>query len=96
MKLLKDEEIIENSQSYSENLDKLLRESLIFNDSNFNHNNAKALSKSIKTNNLFEAGHKILFKSVEEPISNLSELNELFDGQLDIILMDDNLKESFE
>lgn len=96
LKLLADEEIIENSCSYSKNLDKLLKESLIFNDSNFDHNNAKALSKSIKTNNLFEAGHKILFKSVKEPISNLNELNNLFDGQLDVILKDDNLKENFE
>lgn len=96
LKLLADDEIIENSQSYSENLDKLLKESQIFNDSKFNHNNAKALSKSIKSNNLFEAGHKILFSSVNEPISNLDELNELFASQVDLILKDENLKENFE
>lgn len=96
LKLLEDKEIIENCESYSKDLDQLLNKSLVFNDSNFNHNHAKALYKSIKTNNLFEAGHKIKFKSEEKMVSNLNELNKLLDKQFDEIFNDDQLKEDFE
>ena len=59
LKLLKEEEIQNNIESFSNNLNRLLSKSKIYDVEHFNHNNAKDLVKSIKKNNLFEVGHQI-------------------------------------
>lgn len=96
LKLLHDKKLIENIESFSKNLEDLLQKSPIFNNSNFTHNNANALYKSIKKNNLFEAGHKIKFKRIKNEVTSLEELNQLFKVQLDRIFDDELLKEDFE
>lgn len=96
LKLLDDNELIENIDSFSKNLDTLLQKSPIFNNSNFTHNNANALYKSIKKNNLFKAGHKIKFKRIKDEVKSLEELEQLFKIQLDRIFDEDLLKEDFE
>lgn len=96
LKLLDDEKLIENIESFSKNLEDLLQKSPIFNNSNFTHNNANALYKSIKKNNLFEAGHKIKFKRIKDEVKSLEELDQLFKIQLDRIFDDELLKQDFE
>ena len=96
LKLLNDKELLENIGSFSKNLDNLLKKSPIFNDSSFTHNNANALYKSIKRNNLFDAGHKIKFKRIKEEVKSIDELDRLLKHQLDKIFDDDILKEDFE
>lgn len=96
LKLLDDEELIENIETFSQNLEDLLEKSPVFNNSNFTHNNANLLYKSIKKNNLFEAGHKIKFRRIKEEVKSLDELDHLFKNQLDKIFDEDVLKESFE
>lgn len=96
LKLLDDEELIENIETFSYNLEDLLEKSPIFNTSNFTNNNAKSLFKSIKKNNLFEAGHKIKFRRIKDEVKSLEELDQLLKNQLDKIFDDDVLKESFE
>lgn len=96
LKILNDNDLIENIDSFSKNLDDLLEKSPIFNSSDFTHNNANALYKSIKKNNLFKAGHKIKFKRIKKEVTSLDELNELLNKQLDKIFDEDILKEDFE
>lgn len=96
LKILNDDDLIDNIGSFSKNLEDLLEKSPIFNSSDFTHNNANALYKSIKKNNLFKAGHKIKFKRIREEITSLEELEELLNNQLDKIFDDEVLKEDFE
>lgn len=96
MKLLKEEDIQNNIESFSNNLNKLLSKSKIYDVGNFNHNHAKDLVKSIKKNNLFEVGHQINFKGVRKNVSNYNELENLLDKQMDKIFKDPSLKDDFE
>ena len=96
LKLLNDEELLDNIETFSRNLEMLLEKSPVFNNSNFTNNNATALYKSIKKNNLFEAGHKIKFNRIKDEVKSLDELDQLFKNQYDKIFDDDSLKDSFE
>lgn len=96
LKLLKEEEIQNNIESFSNNLNNLLSKSKIYDAEHFNHNHAKDLVKSIKKNNLFEVGHQINFKGVRKNVSNYKELNKLLDKQMDKIFKDPSLKDDFE
>lgn len=96
LKLLNDRDLMENIESFSKNLEDLLEKSPIFNNIDFTHNNANALYKSIKKNNLFNAGHKIKFKRIKKEVTSLDELETLLKNQLDKIFDEDILKEDFE
>lgn len=96
LKLLDDKDLIENIESFSNNLEDLLEKSPIFNSVDFTHNNANELYKSIKKNNLFNAGHKIKFKRIKKEVTSLDELETLLKNQLDKIFDEDVLKEDFE
>lgn len=95
IKLLNDQDLIENIDSFSKNLEILLSKSKIYNNVDFNHNNANDLSKSIKKNNLFKLGHSINFRGVRKNIRSIDELNKLIEKQLNIF-NDESLKENFE
>lgn len=96
LKLLKEEEIQNNIESFSNNLNRLLSKSKIYDVEHFNHNNANDLAKSIKKNNLFEVGHQINFKGVRKNVSDYNELNNLLDKQMNKIFKDTSLKDDFE
>ena len=96
LKLLKEESVQNNIESFSNNLNKLISKSKIYDVEHFNHNNARDLVKSIKKNNLFEVGHQINFKGVRKNVSNYKELNKLLDKQMDKIFKDPSLKDDFE
>lgn len=95
LKLLNDEILLENINSFTDNLENLLSKSKIYNE-NFNHNNANELFKSIKKNNLFDVGHSINFNGVRKNIRSVNELKELLNMQLDKIFKDASLKDDFE
>lgn len=95
LKLLNDEILLENINSFTDNLENLLSKSKIYNE-NFNHNNANELFKSIKKNNLFDVGHSIKFNGVRKNIRSVNELKELLNMQLDKIFKDASLKDDFE
>ena len=96
LKLLDDPELVDNINSFSNNLEKLLSESKIYNNKDFNHNHAMKLSKTIEKNNLFKLGHSINFKGVHKNIRSIVALNELFDKQINNIFKNETLKEDFE
>lgn len=95
-KLMDDEEFLEYVKLYCENLDNLLEKSKIFNKNSFTHDNAFDLMKSIKKNNLFDAGHKLKFKSKGTPIDNLEDLNNLISSQIDNIFNDSESTDIFK
>lgn len=96
LKLLNDENLKGNIESFLKNLEILISKSKIYNYADFNHNNAQDLFKSIKKNNLFKTGHQINFNGVRKNVSSLDELNILFDNQFDKIFEDESLKEDFD
>ena len=95
LKILEDEEFIENVDSFSKNLNKIFEKSEIFDKNYFTHNNASVLLNSIKKNNLFKAGHKIKFKSKEQLIDNTDDLEKLFNYQISRIFNDSKLETQF-
>lgn len=95
LKILQDSKFIENIEEYSKNLNILLNNSKIFNENNFTHYHANNLSKSIKTNNLFSAGHKIKFKGIGKFIESHDEFDRIIKLQYDNIFKNEKLKESF-
>lgn len=96
LKLMDDEEFLKYVKLYCENLDNLLEKSKIFNKNSFTHDNAFDLMKSIKKNNLFDAGHKLKFKSKGTPIDNLDDLNNLISSQIDNIFNDSESTDIFK
>lgn len=96
IKLLKEEDIQNNIESFSNNLNRLLSRSKIYDVEHFNHNHASDLAKAIKKNNLFEVGHQINFKGVRKNVSDYKELNKLLNKQMDKIFKDASLKDDFE
>lgn len=96
LKLLNDEILLENINSFTDNLENLLSKSKIYNNENFNHNNANELFKSIKKNNLFDVGHSINFNGVRKNIRSVNELKELLNMQMDKIFKNESLKDDFE
>lgn len=96
LKLLNDEILLENINSFTDNLENLLSKSKIYNNENFDHNNANELFKSIKKNNLFNVGHSINFNGVRKNIRSVNELKELLSMQMDKIFKDKTLKDDFE
>ena len=96
LKLLKEEDIQNNIESFSNNLSRLLSKSKIYDVEHFNHNHALDLAKSIKKNNLFKVGHQINFKGIRKNVSDYSELNKLLEKQMDKIFKDTSLKNDFE
>lgn len=96
LKLMYDEEFLKYVKLYCENLDNLLEKSKIFNKNSFTHDNAFDLMKSIKKNNLFDAGHKLKFKSKGTPIDNLEDLNNLISSQIDNIFNDSESTDIFK
>lgn len=96
LKILNDDEFIENVESFSQNLNKLFVKSKIFNKEYFTHNNAADFLKSVKKNNLFKAGHRIKFKSKPNYIDNLDDLGTLFEEQYDKIFSDSKLETQFK
>lgn len=96
LKLLNDEILLENINSFTNNLENLLSKSKIYNNENFDHNNANELFKSIKKNNLFNVGHSINFNGVRKNIRSVNELKELLSMQMDKIFKDKTLKDDFE
>lgn len=84
LSILEDELFIKNIELYYENLKKLLDKSIIFNEENFNNYNVNKLLKSIETNNLFKAGHKIIL-SDGSIINSIDELKSLVKNEKDKI-----------
>lgn len=95
IEVLNDKEVIESIDNYIKNLDKLLDKSKIFNKDYFDNNNAENLYKSIKTNNLFKAGHSIKFKGKGKKIDDLDDFKNLLDNEISIIMKDEKVRTNF-
>jgi len=94
LSILKDEIFIKHVELYYENLKKLLDESILFNEENFNNYNVNKLLKSIETNNLFKAGHKIILTD-GTTINSIDEFKSLVKDEKDKIFSEENTKEYF-
>mgnify|MGYP000860154572 FL=1 len=96
IKILDNEELVQNINGYVNALNALLKSSKIYDKDNFDNVNAENLYKNIKTNNLFKAGHSIKFGGVNEEVKSIDELKSLLDKQIEDIMSDENIKTKFD
>ena len=83
---------------YIENYNEILSNSKLFkltDSNNFGTYQAGEIIKSIEDNSYFDAGHKFVLEDGTE-IKNSQELKQLFQEELERVLEDKKLKESFE
>lgn len=84
--------------SYIENYNSIISNSKLFKlagENSFGTYQANEIIKSIEDNSYFEAGHKFVLEDGTE-IINSQQLKEIYQAELDRILADEKLKESFD
>lgn len=82
---------------YVENYNQILSNSKLFKlsgDNTFGTYQANEIMKSIEDNSYFDAGHKFVLEDGTE-ITESSQLKEIYNAELEKILADEKLKESF-
>ncbi|MDQ1095859.1 MULTISPECIES: hypothetical protein [Chryseobacterium] len=82
---------------YVENYNQILSNSKLFKlsgDNTFGTYQANEIMKSIEDNSYFDAGHKFVLEDGTE-ITESSQLKEIYNAELERILADEKLKESF-
>jgi len=82
---------------YVENYNQILSNSKLFKlsgDNTFGTYQASEIMKSIEDNSYFDAGHKFVLEDGTE-ITGSSQLKEIYNAELERILADEKLKESF-
>lgn len=95
LEFIRDEEIFNSIQEYTNKYIELIDESEIFEKNVFTHNNAANVGKELNKNNFFKANHKISFSNGED-IKNKSELDRFIQKEKDAILSNAELREIFE
>lgn len=93
--LEKNDKLLDN---YIENYNKIVSDSKLFKtvgENNFGTYQANEILKSIEDNSYFEAGHKFVLDDGTE-IKNAIQLKEIYQAELDRILEDEQLKDSFD
>ena len=94
---LKNEEIKNLIEAYTQVYDKLLEDSRFFKKGVFNHTNAAAVAKSLADNGWFQGGHSVSLKSNgnAEEIVNEEELKQKVENEKAQILSDPTLDKMF-
>ena len=90
----KNEDLLDD---YVENYNQILSNSKLFKlsgDNTFGTYQASEIMKSIEDNSYFDAGHKFVLEDGTE-ITGSSQLKEIYNAELERILADEKLKESF-
>lgn len=93
--LEKNDKLLDN---YIENYNSIISNSKLFKlagENSFGTYQANEIIKSIEDNSYFEAGHKFVLEDGTE-IINSQQLKEIYQAELDRILADEKLKESFD
>ena len=93
--LEKNDKLLDN---YVENYNSIISNSKLFKlagENSFGTYQANEIIKSIEDNSYFEAGHKFVLEDGTE-IINSQQLKEIYQAELDRILADEKLKESFD
>ena len=91
----KNDKLLDN---YIENYNSIISNSKLFKlagENSFGTYQANEIIKSIEDNSYFEAGHKFVLEDGTE-IINSQQLKEIYQAELDRILADEKLKESFD
>lgn len=95
---LRSKEFRDNLDEYTSNYDQLLEKSNYFRRGVFNHYQAGEVAKQLKTHGFFKADHAVYLSSGAEKkeITTEAELEETIKAEMNSILADPKLKESFD
>lgn len=91
--LLKEDNISSNIEEYYEKYNRLIEESPYFKKDVFNPIKAENIIKSTRSENFFEAEHKVYLNGHNEPIENAEEFEKIINDAKQALLSNAHLKE---
>lgn len=91
--LLQSEGVAAGIEKYTKKYNELIEKSVIYKAGKFNPANAESIAKTLKKENFFDANHKILINSFDQPIENSKDFDVLLENSKTEISEDKELNE---